>query len=179
MIVLSVFPEKSLGCEKFLTLLARILGRSGLAGIKVESGDVRQEGVVLSEGSAVRTDWTEPPVHHLVDSLHVVLQVVEAVLVLLAQGAAHHAEGGEEVGQTVDEHLRLVLQLDPALRALGDEVPLVLGRPRHTLLLLVVLSPHVSLQLGLPPELPATQRAVKLISRLLLRFLRLLRSDLL
>ena len=127
--------------------------------------------MVLGEGSAVRTDGTEPLLPDLVDLPHVVLQVVEAVLVVPAQGAAHHAEGWQDVGQAVDEHLRLVLQLDPALGTLGDEAPLVLRGPRrHGLLLLSVMSPQVSLQLGSPPVFPATELAVKLIHRLLLRF---------
>ena len=74
--------------------------------------------MILSEGPAIRTDWTEPFLPHLVAAPHVLLQLVEAVLVLPAQWAAHHGEGGEEVGQAVDEHLGLVLQLVLTLRAL-------------------------------------------------------------
>ena len=35
-IILSVFPQQSLGCEEFLTFLAGILSWGSLAGIKVE-----------------------------------------------------------------------------------------------------------------------------------------------
>ena len=138
--------------------------------------------MVLGEGPAVRTDWAEPLLLQLVGRPHVLPQVGEAVLVLPTQGAAHQGEGGQEVGEAVDEHLRLVLQLDQTLRALGNQAdPLVVRRPggRH-LLLLGMLSSHVGIQLGSLPVLSTADIAVELVGRLLiLRFAGLPRSLLL